>query len=115
MHKLINEIESLISKATKAEKSDDAMRFSQAAVNAANALSQTGYVQATYGETAALDIDAMVNRFLGWPLPNNFSPDGGVYFEQFYNGGLAKREPTGTNLFTATQAKEMIQFLLGRS
>ena len=32
------EIESLIDRAAKAEKSDDAMRFSQAACNAANAL-----------------------------------------------------------------------------
>ncbi len=31
-------IETLIKKAAEAEKSDDAMRFSQAAVNAANAL-----------------------------------------------------------------------------
>jgi hypothetical protein len=32
------EIESLIDKAAKAEKSEDAIRFSQAACNAANAL-----------------------------------------------------------------------------
>ena len=32
------EIESLIDKASKAEKSDDAIRFSQAACNAANAV-----------------------------------------------------------------------------
>jgi hypothetical protein len=31
-------VESLIAKAAKAEKSDDAMRFSQAALNAANAV-----------------------------------------------------------------------------
>lgn len=32
------EVETLISKAAKAEKSEDAMRFSQAACNCANAL-----------------------------------------------------------------------------
>ena len=32
------EIEALINKAAKADKSDDAMRFSQAACNAANAM-----------------------------------------------------------------------------
>jgi len=32
------EVETLIEKAAKAEKSDDAMRFSQAACNAANAM-----------------------------------------------------------------------------
>jgi hypothetical protein len=34
----VNEIELLIDKAAKAEKSDDALRFSQAACNAANAM-----------------------------------------------------------------------------
>jgi len=33
-----SEVENLIDKAAKAEKSDDALRFSQAACNAANAL-----------------------------------------------------------------------------
>ena len=33
-----NEVEKLISKAAKAEKSEDAMRFSQAACNAASAM-----------------------------------------------------------------------------
>jgi hypothetical protein len=32
-------VEALIAKATKAERSEDALRFSQAATNAANALS----------------------------------------------------------------------------
>lgn len=32
------EIEAMIDKATKADKSEDALRFSQAALNAANAL-----------------------------------------------------------------------------
>ncbi len=39
------EIELLIEKAAKAEKSEDAMRFSQAAVNAANALCALKVVQ----------------------------------------------------------------------
>lgn len=38
MNNKVNEIYSLIEKAAKAEKSEDAMRFSQAAGNAANAL-----------------------------------------------------------------------------
>jgi len=41
-----SDIEALIDKAASAEKSDDAMRFSQAAVNAANALSVMKYVEA---------------------------------------------------------------------
>lgn len=38
MTEIAKNIESLIAKAAKADKSDDAMRFSQAATNAANAL-----------------------------------------------------------------------------
>ncbi len=45
------EIELLIEKAAKAEKSEDAMRFSQAAVNAANALCALKVVQKEYQST----------------------------------------------------------------
>lgn len=38
MSEMRKEVEALITKAAKAEKSEDAMRFSQAASNAANAL-----------------------------------------------------------------------------
>jgi hypothetical protein len=38
------QIESLITKAERAEKSEDALRFSQAALNAANALCSLGSV-----------------------------------------------------------------------
>jgi hypothetical protein len=36
--KLKKQVESMIAKAEKAEKSEDALRFSQAALNAANAM-----------------------------------------------------------------------------
>lgn len=36
MNKLAEQVESLIDKAAKAERSEDALRFSQAALNAAN-------------------------------------------------------------------------------
>jgi hypothetical protein len=36
--KVIENVEALVNKAAKADKSEDAMRFSQAACNAANAL-----------------------------------------------------------------------------
>jgi hypothetical protein len=39
---LKNHVEILLAKAANAEKSDDAMRFSQAAANAANALCALG-------------------------------------------------------------------------
>lgn len=62
----------------------------------------------------------MVDRFLGWRLPKDFHPDGGISFEKEYNvsynanQGLPPsiHEPSGTNLFTAEQAKEMFRFLL---
>ena len=38
MNDLQKQVETLIEKASKAEKSDDALKFSQAATNAANAM-----------------------------------------------------------------------------
>ena len=62
----------------------------------------------------------LVDRFLGWRLPKDFHPDGGISFDREYNAsynanqGLPPsiHEPVGTNLFTADQAKEMFRFLL---
>lgn len=61
------------------------------------------------------EIDAMVNRFLMWKLPADFAPDGGISFEPIMGGigRTIKREPVGTNLLTATQAKAMIRHILG--
>lgn len=59
-------------------------------------------------------IKHMVDRFLGWRLPENFNPDGGISFKAEYNEHTAypgKREPTGTNLFDAEQAKVMIRYM----
>jgi hypothetical protein len=53
-------------------------------------------------------IDEMVNRFLGWKLPENFNPDCGISYQKI-------GKPIGTNLFTATQAREMIKHILGVS
>jgi len=60
-------------------------------------------------------IKYMVNRFLAWRLPENFNPDGGISFKPNYNEHTAhpmKHEPVGTNLFDATQAEEMIRYLV---
>lgn len=57
------------------------------------------------------DITEMVNRFLGWRLPEDFYPDCFVNFES----ERAKRRgswPMGTNLFHAGQAKAMIEHML---
>lgn len=70
---------------------------------------------------AEAEIDAMVGRFLGWSLPEDFCPDAGISFEPEYNHdynasrGLppSRHSPTGTNLFDADQARAMIKHILG--
>lgn len=60
-------------------------------------------------------IKYMVNRFLGWKLPEGFSPDGGIGFKKAFNEHTAhpmKHEPSGTNLFDATQAEAMVRHLI---
>ena len=60
-------------------------------------------------------IKHMVSRFLGWKLPDDFNPDAGISFKPDYNEHTeypAKHEPVGTNLFSATQAEEMIRHML---
>ena len=49
----------------------------------------------------------MVDRFLGWQLPDNFNPDGGIKFAPYHN-----IHPTGTNLLDAAQAEQMIRYLI---
>lgn len=62
-------------------------------------------------------IEKMVDRFLGWKLPDDFAPDCGISFkrESDYDHrefGRHKYEPVGTNLLTADQAKAMIRHML---
>lgn len=61
--------------------------------------------------------EEMVNRFLCWKLPEDFSPDNGISFkkESDYNHpqfGRTKFEPMGTNLFNAQQARAMLEHIL---
>lgn len=62
-------------------------------------------------------INKMVDRFLGWQLPKDFCPDGGIKFERVVNGQEREYKsqwwPVGTNLLTAEQAREMIKHMLG--
>jgi len=53
--------------------------------------------------------DRMVDLFLSWRLPSDFQPDGGI---SFTSRPIHESWPTGTNLFTATQARGMIEHLL---
>lgn len=58
---------------------------------------------------AAADIGAMVDRFLGWRLPDDFMPDAGISFTPPSN---PEWMPTGTNLLHALQAKAMFEYCL---
>ena len=60
-------------------------------------------------------IKHMVDRFLGWHLPENFRPDGGINFRKTFNTGTPheyKNAPTGTNLLDADQATAMVRYML---
>ncbi|WP_206520952.1 MULTISPECIES: hypothetical protein [unclassified Mesorhizobium] len=58
----------------------------------------------------------MVDRFLQWRLPENFSPDAGISFKKTFNEnsqfGPMEHKPIGTNLFDAIQATAMVQHML---
>jgi hypothetical protein len=60
-------------------------------------------------------IKYMVNRFLAWRLPENFSPDAGISFKREFNEHTAypmKHQPSGTNLFDSTQADAMVRHMV---
>ncbi len=57
-------------------------------------------------------IDKMVDRFLGWRLPEDFGPDSYVTFDREKAKQNPNFWPIGTNLLTADQAREMIQHML---
>lgn len=66
-------------------------------------------------------IKKMVDRFLGWRLPEPFRPDAGISFTPEYNVEYMAKQgkppmrhvPIGTNLFGADQARAMILHMLG--
>jgi hypothetical protein len=60
-------------------------------------------------------IKLMVDRFLSWKLPENFHPDAGISFEPEFNKHMdppSRHNPTGTNLFDATQATAMVRHMI---
>lgn len=57
--------------------------------------------------------DAMVSRFLGWKLPQHFYPDCHISFDRENASQSPHSWPTGTNLLTATQARAMLEHVLG--
>ncbi len=73
----------------------------------------------TYKSDEEKFIEEVTNRFLCWKLPEDFSPDGGISFQKVHSEnsswGPIRYEPVGTNLFTASQTKEMLRQILGDS
>jgi len=57
-------------------------------------------------------IKHMVQRFLSWPLPKDFSPDGGISAKRPNYAPEIEWTPSGTNLLTATQAEAMVRYML---
>lgn len=61
-------------------------------------------------------IKHMVDRFLGWRLPENFNPDCGIHFDADeavkLNPINVRYEPVGTNLFDYTQAEAMVRHMV---
>lgn len=61
-------------------------------------------------------VEHMVQRFLGWRLPEDFNPDNGISFKATFNDHLpspTRCNPSGTNLFDARQAKAILYMLDG--
>ncbi len=59
-------------------------------------------------------INKMADRFCGWPLPKDFGPDCGISFDGRKDDEWNKNKswPSGTNLLTHAQAKDMIRYML---
>ena len=55
-------------------------------------------------------IKYMVDRFLMWPLPRNFTPDNGISYKR-PNYAPNVPGPSGTNLLDATQADAMVRHM----
>ena len=58
-------------------------------------------------------IDKMVDRFLGWKLPDDFGPDCYISFDRDKAKQNPHCWPVGTNLLTADQARQMFEHALG--
>lgn len=59
-------------------------------------------------------IKHMVDRFLGWRLPENFNPDGGVSYKRpnYHPDVDARQLLSGTNIFSADQADAMVRNMI---
>jgi NTP pyrophosphatase (non-canonical NTP hydrolase) len=60
-------------------------------------------------------ISEMVSRFLAWPLPADFAPDGGITSARPNYAPEVEWRPVGTNLLTAAQAEAMIRHIIAHA
>lgn len=93
-------------------------------LNPVDAARQAKNLQAAIADELAeheRDRAELVSRFLGWPLPKTFAPDCGISFTPIrhaadapapFAGQLVGSWPVGTNLFTADEARAMLDFVL---
>ncbi len=58
-------------------------------------------------------LDEAVSKFLCWRLPRDFHPDGGISLTYPPESADGHWWPTGTNLFTAEQARNMLEHVVG--
>lgn len=111
-----NMVAELAALSASQKDSGDAMRFSQAALNIANAERVVADMPKSKSATDDAGIKHMVNRFLGWKLPANFRPDCGIKFDAMAAKKIDEHnhvyEPVGTNLFDAEQAEAMVRYML---
>lgn len=63
------------------------------------------------GDYFAPNVRRMVDRFLAWKLPKNFSPDGFVKFDS-ESARNSFYWPSGTNILDSEQAREMFMHAL---
>lgn len=86
-----------------------------AACRMRDAIARAEIMQAAKDTLDEPEIKYMVQRFLGWRLPDNFNPDCGIHFDADAAKKLHPRtgryEPIGTNLFDAHQAEAMVRYI----
>ena len=57
-------------------------------------------------------IKFMTDRFLSWYLPKDFNPDNGISYTRPNYAPEVDATPSGTNLFSATQADAMVRYMI---
>lgn len=80
-------------------------------------MTKTSHALAAIEEALSLpptdaQIRQMAERFLAWPLPEDFFPDNGISVKRPNYAPNVHWQPTGTNLFSYAQAETMVRFMV---